>query len=273
MANQLAVALTKVKKQFEKGHVAKAGKLLGEERQRASWTGDTEALATVDEWATQLRTLVQGEQLREFDTAMSEATRVIDVSPVGLVFAGCGALAMLISVFLPYAESNSVFTQIEQNTLIQNGVGWLFVILVIVDAVSTYRAYRLRTRTWGPILTGAIGISAAIYFGSNGGNSLQLCSVATGTNCETANPGIGVYVAGVGAVLMLVGGLMIRASKGATVVESATPLPSAPVSDQADARPTKDCPECAETILAAARVCKHCGYRFPDDATAPSATA
>ena len=25
---------------------------------------------------------------------------------------------------------------------------------------------------------------------------------------------------------------------------------------------TKKCPDCAETILAAARVCKHCGYRF-----------
>jgi len=26
--------------------------------------------------------------------------------------------------------------------------------------------------------------------------------------------------------------------------------------------PTKTCPDCAETVLAAARVCKHCGYRF-----------
>ncbi|WP_082109829.1 zinc ribbon domain-containing protein [Mycobacterium sp. UM_Kg1] len=25
---------------------------------------------------------------------------------------------------------------------------------------------------------------------------------------------------------------------------------------------TKACPDCAETVLAAARVCKHCGYRF-----------
>jgi hypothetical protein len=27
--------------------------------------------------------------------------------------------------------------------------------------------------------------------------------------------------------------------------------------------PTKKCPDCAETILADAKVCKHCGYRFP----------
>jgi len=25
---------------------------------------------------------------------------------------------------------------------------------------------------------------------------------------------------------------------------------------------TKDCPDCAEEVLAAANVCKHCGYRF-----------
>jgi hypothetical protein len=27
---------------------------------------------------------------------------------------------------------------------------------------------------------------------------------------------------------------------------------------------TKTCPDCAETVLAAARVCKHCGFRFED---------
>jgi len=32
------------------------------------------------------------------------------------------------------------------------------------------------------------------------------------------------------------------------------------------AKTTKKCPDCAETILADAHVCKHCGYRF-----APSA--
>jgi hypothetical protein len=29
-------------------------------------------------------------------------------------------------------------------------------------------------------------------------------------------------------------------------------------------RDEKQCPDCAETVLAAARVCKHCGYRFEE---------
>jgi ribosomal protein L37AE/L43A len=30
---------------------------------------------------------------------------------------------------------------------------------------------------------------------------------------------------------------------------------------------TKRCPDCAETVLAAAKVCKHCGYRFAPAST------
>lgn len=29
-----------------------------------------------------------------------------------------------------------------------------------------------------------------------------------------------------------------------------------------DGRPTKNCPECGETVLQVANVCKHCGARF-----------
>jgi hypothetical protein len=35
---------------------------------------------------------------------------------------------------------------------------------------------------------------------------------------------------------------------------------------------TKKCPDCAETVLADARVCKHCGYRFAPAASSAPAT-
>jgi hypothetical protein len=41
-------------------------------------------------------------------------------------------------------------------------------------------------------------------------------------------------------------------------------LSSKAVGDGADNRPTKDCPDCAEAVLLAARRCRHCGYRFDE---------
>ncbi|WP_156675757.1 MULTISPECIES: zinc ribbon domain-containing protein [unclassified Mycobacterium] len=43
-------------------------------------------------------------------------------------------------------------------------------------------------------------------------------------------------------------------------VNSSAPI--APDTSPAVRAPTKNCPDCAETVLAAARVCKHCGHRF-----------
>jgi len=40
------------------------------------------------------------------------------------------------------------------------------------------------------------------------------------------------------------------------------PQGSVTTSTQVAHAATKKCPDCAETILAAAKVCKHCGYRF-----------
>jgi hypothetical protein len=61
-----------------------------------------------------------------------------------------------------------------------------------------------------------------------------------------ASPGTGIYAIGAGGLLIALGGALLA---GLTVGGvSATPV-----------RRTKVCPDCAETVLAEAKVCKHCG--------------
>ena len=223
---QLAVSLTKAKKEYEKGKYAESAGTLAKERVRVVRSGDSESLALVDDWIAQLGGSLQGSDREAFDGGLDPSSHVIDVSPVGLVLAALGAVALLISVFLPYADASSAgFAVIQQNTLIQNGAGWAFVIFAVIGAIRVYGAYRARTKTWAPIVTGLLAIGFAVYFGSNGGDSLQLCSVATGTNCQIANPGTGVYLAGIGGLLMVVGGWLILNSKKAPAPESTVAPP------------------------------------------------
>jgi len=45
---------------------------------------------------------------------------------------------------------------------------------------------------------------------------------------------------------------------------AAAPRPAAPPAPTVSPAETKRCPDCAEEVLAAARVCKHCRYRFDE---------
>ncbi|MCZ6860890.1 MAG: zinc ribbon domain-containing protein [Alphaproteobacteria bacterium] len=48
------------------------------------------------------------------------------------------------------------------------------------------------------------------------------------------------------------------------VIVAATPNLKAEAEDRArDQSRSKTCPQCAETVKQAAKVCRHCGYQFP----------
>jgi hypothetical protein len=187
----------------------------------------------------------------------------IEVSPVGLGLALVGALAMLIAVFLPRVESTS-FGGVAENTLIQSGDGWIFIGLSIGVAGAAYRAYRQGTKTIAVIVLGVIAIGLAVYEGTDE-ELLTLYPVGPGGDVdflaqgEKASPAAGIYLAGIGGLLAAVGGFQMR---------------SGPAQREGLAGPeaTKICPDCAETVLAAARVCRYCGHRFePAASQSPSA--
>lgn len=154
-------------------------------------------------------------------------------------------------MFLPSLEGKLPAT-VVQNSLIQTGEGWSFVVLAVLITGAAYRAYRQGRRTVAVIILGALGVLNAILLVTDP-ESLTLYALDERGDPkgrgEVARAGIGIYLSGIGGVLSLLGGVQMRSG------ESRLPGRGGP-----DA--TTVCPDCAETVLAAAKVCKHCGHRF-----------
>lgn len=182
------------------------------------------------------------------------ATRVkapFEPNPMGLAVAAFGAVLAVVAIFLPQLESPGL-VGIKDNTLVANGDGWLVLGLAVGSAAGAYAAYRNKNRRVAPLILGAVLIGLAIYDGT--GARLDLHSTAPASSIlhfngsVKASPGVGLYMVGVGGAAVLLGGLML-AGVGSYA--------------QAPTRGgTKKCPDCAETILVDARVCKHCGRRL-----------
>lgn len=110
-----------------------------------------------------------------------------------------------------------------------------------------------RVEPYGVLIAGLFGIAYAIYAGTGERLELQSVGPLSGFNAttDTASPGVGVYAAGIGGALIALGGALLAGwGVGGHSAE--------------DVRRTKKCPDCAETVQADARVCKHCGFRFDE---------
>lgn len=181
-----------------------------------------------------------------------------DVDPAGLALAGVGAAAMALGAFLPLDQPGGQFAYVQSNSLIQHG-GWTLIALGAGVALDGFRCYQTGKRSWGVCAMGAIGLLIVIGLAESKGLR-TLYPIGTDGQPDQSAPGtvvplgIAVYVSGAGAALAAVGGWVLH--QRATIRD--TDDHSTLASDQA----TKCCPDCAEAILADARVCKHCGYRF-----------
>lgn len=217
--------IRKAKRLFDRGDVNEAAWLLWEVWREADEDRDTYRLKQVEEAAAEMRERLQGDdRLQAFEehlrghgvpgTTVDAAHRIVDthepvdVTPVSLAIALVGAALMLLAIFLPQFESNT-FSQIEKNSLIQNGDGWWFIGLAVGSTGAAYRAYQQQRRTFAPVVLGGIAIAAALYYGVSH-SARRLCSVAdTMSDCTLATPGVGIYAAGVGGLLVVIGGWQI----------------------------------------------------------------
>lgn len=216
-------SLRNTRRLFDRGRVDEAARLLFAQRAEALQANDQKQLNKIKDLAREMRERLEGDpRLPGFDALLrgEEVEYVVayrapvEISPVSLGIALAGAALMLLAVFLPQFESTS-FAHIEKNTLIQNGDGWWFIILSVAIAGEAYRGYRGRRKTWGPTVSGVIGIAIAVYDGTSH-SQRRLCSVGVdylGRQCSLATPGIGIYAAGIGGLLAVIGGWQMFTAK------------------------------------------------------------
>jgi hypothetical protein len=191
-------------------------------------------------------------------------------NPLALGMILVGAATMTLATFLPLDEPTGLFRMVRDNTLIQSG-GWLLIAVAIGIAAAGFRASQKPGQWVAPVVLCVLAAGGVtLWFLDTSMRTLYPIG-ADGTP-DTSQPGtvaalgIALYVAGAGVAIALVGSLMLRQSAHGD-----------PDSLEAawSAAPTKKCTDCAETILADAKVCKHCGYRFaviaPSGPQVPSA--
>lgn len=137
---------------------------------------------------------------------------------IGLGFAG--AAVLLISAFLPMAESTE-FAKVVDNTMIQTGAeGWGVVVLALAGAAATYRRMNGESKAWPLIVIGVLGAGLAFYIANSDALTLTSASSTEGlglsealkamSQTEKASPGIGIYALGLGGLLTLIAGYLLR---------------------------------------------------------------
>lgn len=137
---------------------------------------------------------------------------------IGLGFVG--AAVLLISVFLPMAESTE-FAKVVDNTMIQTGAeGWGVVVLALAGAAATYRRMNGEGKAWPLIVIGVLGAGLAFYIANSDALTLTSASSTEGlglsealkamSQTEKASPGIGIYALGLGGLLTLIAGYLLR---------------------------------------------------------------
>jgi hypothetical protein len=136
-------------------------------------------------------------------------------NPLALGLTIVGALGIAIATFLPFNEPVGLH-RIEHNTLIQNGTGWILVILALVIAASGYSVGQGQSNKWLGAAIPCVLAALLVLWLATDEDLHTLYPVGPDGHLNKNQPGvvttlgIAVYVAGAGIVTALVGALMLR---------------------------------------------------------------
>lgn len=202
---------------------------------------------------------------------------------VGPTLIGIGAACAFIAAFLPVIDTASVdFIRVKGATLLAGGDGWILIAIAAVAAITIWRAFSGRRGFgWLALVCGVVAIALAIADSSTSSRQIYPLDENGNVNIlapsETADPGSGIYLAGVAGGFLLLGGMLTSllpptrrpfvaaAAPAGAVSGGGGPTAESPAARELEAtRPTKQCPDCAEYVLSEARLCRFCRHVFDD---------
>lgn len=180
--------------------------------------------------------------------------------PVGAVIALLGAVLVFVGSFLPVHKLGII--PMPNNSFVSDGDWWVLIAALVMLVAGLYQLLGARTvGEWRIIIPSAGAVIAGIIGLTHHYQTLALSAAGQqllGVSSVRATVGVGVYLVLAGGAVGLIGALLLRGWW--------RPAGPAPFTAAAPAA-TKQCPDCAETILADAHVCKHCGYRLDPPVT------
>lgn len=178
----------------------------------AGWYPDPEQVQTVRFW--------DGEKWTE-QRAPATHPKQLPVSVIagtGITIAGIAAV--MLGLFLPYADPGR-FGHIVDNTMISNDTtGKVLLGLATIAIIAIYENHQQKGWKVSVLLIGLVTLGLTIFIGANMGEigvahpeDLEGLGLNASDFREAANPGVGVYVAGVGGLLLSVGGYLLAGKR------------------------------------------------------------
>jgi hypothetical protein len=168
------------------------------------WYPDPEQVATQRYW--------DGEHWTDQRAPLASPVPATAPSPFTSrsVLGGLGGLVAAVGVFLPQLDSETSL-HIAHNSVIGNeALAGIFTLLLAAAAASA--AYRTRNdpaHYTTLVILGGLLITAAIYSGTGDRLALETTGPASfGDHALKATPGIGIWVIGIGGVLIAAAGLV-----------------------------------------------------------------
>jgi hypothetical protein len=128
-----------------------------------------------------------------------------------------GAVLAIAGAFLPFDDIPGAFSNIAKGNLVQHVDGYVLIAFAVGLAITAYHAYAERVRSAGPVLFSLAVLSVVVYdsaqqpprtLSRGGPDSPDLIAATIHTSL-----GIAVYVAGAGAALGLLAGVIALRSK------------------------------------------------------------